>query len=220
MAMSNFGELKTSVAAWSRRAGNADYVALVPDYIALAEARLNRELGPVETNATRTGVIGSRNIDISALTIVEPIALWIADPGSEDENEVQQQAPAKMAYAETNGRPEEWTYDSDTDLKLSRPCDQEYAFRFRFRQRFALSADGDTNWLLENHPDIYLAASMMWGAAYREDWPNGASFAAILDTEVPKVAHTLAKQRKGTLRVDPALSRIGSYQPFDYTTGQ
>ena len=124
-----------------------------------------------------------------------------------------------MAYAETVGRPSQWTYPSTSELKLDRPCDQAYAFRFHYRQRFALSDSATTNWLLTNHPDIYLAACLMWGAGYQEAFPNGAVWKAVLDEQVPAVAHTLAKQRKGTLRVDTGLADIGRRSTFNYTTG-
>jgi hypothetical protein len=84
MAIATYSDLKTKVASWGRRAGNATFVAEVPDIITLAEARLNRELPAVETDQTLTGTIGSRRIDISAYAVVEPIALWLAETGLDE----------------------------------------------------------------------------------------------------------------------------------------
>jgi hypothetical protein len=217
MALANYSDLQASVADWLER---SDMTAVIVDCITLAEARLNRELGPVETDASLTGVADSRELDISALSLVEPVRLWIADPSSTDEAELQQQSPSNLAYAETSGTPSQWSMNTLTSLELDRPCDRAYSFRFRYRQRFALSDNATTNWLLTNHPDIYLAASLMWGAGYQESFANGAVWQGILDTNLPAVARQLAKQRKGTLRVDPALARIGSGASFNYTTGQ
>jgi hypothetical protein len=209
MAIATYSDLKTKAASWLRRAGNATYVAEVPDFVTLAEARLNREIGAVETDASRTGTVDSRSISISALSIVEPIALWVADPGEENEREVQKQAASSMAYVDSSGRPSQWCMDSTTNLKLDRPCDLAYAFRFRFRERFALSDSVTTNWLLTNHPDVYLAATLMWGAGYLESWPNGSVFKGMLDEGLASVQRTLSRQKRGTARVDPALVRIG-----------
>lgn len=218
MAISNYGELKTKVSSWGRRSGNSTFVAEVPDIITLAEARLNRELGPVETNASRTGTIDSRSIDISALSVVEPIALWVLTTSSADEQLLEQQSPHVMPYATASGEPKFWAMDSTSSLKLDRPCLAAYSFRFRFRQSFNLSTgtDSDTNWLLTNHPDIYLAAALMWGAGYREDWQNGAAFKQILDIELPRVAHNLAKRRRGNLVMDAAflMSNGSAYNVF------
>jgi hypothetical protein len=219
MAIASRSDLLTKGASWLRRAGNATFVAELPDALTIAEGRLNRELGPVETDASLTGTVDSRSLDISALSIVEPISLFYAAASSEDETRINPQAPANMAYIDTSGRPTEWAYLSEDAIKLNRPCDQAYSFRFHYRQRFALTDSVTTNWLLEKHPDIYLAALLMWGCGYLESWNNGSIWKGILDTELPKVAHTLAKGRKGTLTVDPALGQIGHRPHFNYTTG-
>lgn len=216
MALANYSDLQASVASWMER---ADMTAVIVDCITLAEARLNRELGPVETDASLTGTVSSRALDISALSIVEPIELWVTDASGSDETDLQQQAPSTMAYAESNGHPTQWVMASTTELKLDRPCDQAYSFRFHYRQRFALSDSATTNWLLTNHPDIYLAATLVWGAGYQESFANGATWKGILESELPSVARTLAKRRRGTLRVDPGLADIGRRGTFNYTTG-
>jgi hypothetical protein len=152
--------------------------------------------------------------------MVEPIALWVASSGTEDEIDVQPQSPEKLAYIDSSGQPRQWCLDSSSAIKFDRPCDQAYDFRFRYRQRFALSDNSTTNWLLTNHPDIYLAATLMWGAGYNESWANGSIWKGILDEQLPMVAHTLAKSRKGTLRVDPALtSRGGGMTLSQWTNG-
>jgi hypothetical protein len=205
MALATKAELLASALDWMKRAGQTGQA---PDWLTLAEARLNRELGPVETDASRTGTVDSRSISISALSIVEPIALWVT-LDTDDEREVQPTSPSNLAYIETSGPPAQWCMDSTTNLKLDRPCDAEYAFRFRYRQRFSLDADGDTNWLLDNHPDIYLAAVLMWGAGYNAAWNNGSIWKGVLDEGIPSVRNSLAQQRRGTLRVDPALQAVG-----------
>jgi hypothetical protein len=148
MAIATRTDLLTKGASWLRRAGNATFVAELPDALTLAEGRLNRELGPVETNASLTGTVDSRSLDTSALSMVEPVALFMAASGSEDEVKLQPQGPANMAYVDTSGQPRQWTLDSDDAIKLDRPCDSAYAFRFRYRQRFALTTLVTTNWLL------------------------------------------------------------------------
>lgn len=220
MALDTYANLKTAVIrTWMDLPTGVMTDATASDVVTLAEAGLNRELGPVETNASLTGTVDSRSLTISSLSIVEPIALFIADPSSEDENKVQQQAPAAMAYGDTSGRPAQWCYDSATALKLDRPCDMAYAFRFRYRERFALSDSVTTNWLLTNHPDIYFAACMMWGATYPADTQKGFAWNALLEKELATLKRVIGAQHKGTLRVDPALARIGSRSTFNYTTG-
>lgn len=211
MALSTKAELLASALDWMERAGQTGQA---PDWLTLAEARLNRELGPVDVDASRTGTVDSRSISISALSIVEPIALWVT-LDTDDEREVQMTSPSNLAYITTSGAPAQWCMDSTSNLKLDRPCDVEYAFRFRYRQRFALSADSDTNWLLTNHPDIYLSAVLMWGAGYNQDWANGSVWKSTLDEGIPSVKNSLAQQRRGMLRVDPAIKAAGRRHRLD-----
>lgn len=216
MPLSNYTELQAAVLDWMERSGQTGQV---PDWITLAEARLNRELGPVETNAALTGSVGDRSLSISGLAMVEPVALWIADPGSEDEQRIDPVAPANMAYIDTTGRPTQWCVDSEANIKLNRPCDVAYAFRFRYRERFALATSA-TNWLLTNHPDVYLAASIVWGNAYNQDAGAASAWKTILDEAIPSIRSTIAKSRKGTLKVDPALTgRGGSITYSEWQAG-
>lgn len=209
MALSTYSELQTSCLDWMERSGATNYVAAAPDWITLAEAKLNRKLGAVETDATLTGTIGSRSIDISSLSIVQPISLFGTEPSDGDEWEVLEKPPGSFRFVDDNGRPRYWSKDG-TNLEFERPCDQAYSFRFRYRQRFALSDAAPTNWLLTNHPDVYFTASMMWGAGYSEDWQNGAAWKAVLEQAIPEVRHEIAENnRRGMLSVDPALARIG-----------
>jgi|GEM_PF-1742559 len=210
MALATKADLATKAASWLRRAGSPTYVAEVADFIALAEAKLNRLLGPAETDAALTGVVGSRQIDISAIAMVEPIALWFTPEGGGDEDEVTMQSADNMAFVDGAGAPTMFTVDSQTALKLDRTCDQVYGFRFRFQQRFALTDDNSTNWLLQNHPDVYLAATLMWGAGYLEAWANGQVWKSILAESVPEVANILAAGRRGMLRVDSGLQQMAS----------
>ena len=218
MSISTYADLKTKVASWGRRAGNSTFVAEVPDIITLAEARLNRELPAVETDTTLTGTINDRRIDISAVSMVEPIALFLAETGL-DERQVFFKADGTFPYLYTSGRPRFVAVDG-TYLDFDCPLDSAYPFRLRSRNRFSLSDANPTNWLLTNHPDVYLAASLMWGAGYREDWPNGSAFKAILDEGIPSVRNIIAQSKRGVLTVDPGLTAgRGGMSLAEWTNG-
>lgn len=216
MSIATRSDLLTKGASWLRRSGNATFVAELPDCLTIAESRLNREIGPIESDNALTGVVGSRSLDISAISFVEPIGLWRTAVGGGDEEEVAQQNSGTMGLTSSNGQPVAHYINNQSSLVLNCPCDQAYPFRWRTKGRFALVSAGDTNWLLTNHPDIYLAALLMWGAGYLESWANGQVWKQLLDEELPKVAHILTEAGKGTLRVDPALADIGRRTAHGY----
>lgn len=206
MALANYTDLQTSVATWVERAGDAVFVANVPDIIALAEAKLNRQLGVIETDAALTGVVSSRNIDISALSMTRPIALFAAYYTSK---ETMLTPKGDGTYEQQNnaGRPRYWSIDG-TNIVLDRPLDGAYVFRFRYDQKFNLATTA-TNWLLTNYPDVYLAACLAWSGAFSEDWVNAGNWKGSLDEGISEVRHVLAQIRKGDLVVDRALQLIG-----------
>lgn len=213
--ITSYATLQSEALDAMERAGQQDDKA--PTWIQLAEARLNRELGAVEIDSTITGTVGSRIIDISALSLVAPIALWLSEVGR-DQREVQLQPPGTVGYLATSGRPAQ-AFINGTNLQFDRELDGSYPFRLRHTQRFALSDSAPTNWLLDNHPDCYFAATIMWGAGYNEDWPNGQVWKSVLDEAIPSIRHAIARTRRGVLRVDPALSARSGYSYSDWMNG-
>lgn len=214
MALDTYANLKTAVQDWLAR---TDLSAKASDWVTLGEARLNRHLDPAEVDQTLTGTLNSRRIDVSAYSIVAPIALFLVDPDTSDERKVTQRAEGQFVYLSTSGAPTMWGMDSSQDyIDMDRPCDQAYSFRFRYSQRFALSDSVTTNWLLANHPDVYLAACIVWGCAFTGRGDAGA-FKAVWDEGIAEVRHIIARNNRGELRVDPALASMnwksrGTYQ--------
>lgn len=208
MALATFSDLKSSVSTWLAR---SDMAGMAEDFITLAEARLNRELNPVETEATLTGVASSRSIDVSAQAVEEPIALFIADSATGNEREVLKKGPGEFAFITDEGAPTLWAFDNNR-IVFDRPVDQAYSFRFRFTQRFKLSNDNPTNWLLDNHPDVYLAAVLVWGGVLKRDSDHAAMFLPVLAEGLPAVKRQLAQSKQGRLTADAALVDIGRWR--------
>lgn len=210
MALGTYSELKDAIQDWMAR---SDLSGRVADWIKLAEARLNRVLSPVETDQALTGTIGSRRIDVSAYAVVAPVALFLAD-GSE--RLLSQKSDGTLAYADESGAPASWAMDGsfkyiDFDVLL----DATYTFRFRYRQKFVLSDSAPTNWLLTEYPDIYLAASIVWGGGFTQNVAQAAAYKALLDEAIPEVRSIIAQGKRGTSTVDPVLSSIGSVPYYD-----
>lgn len=203
MAISTYSDLKQAVQDWMDR---TDISGNVEDMITLAEARFNRKLKVVETNATLTGTADSRSIDISALDIVSPVALKINDGNGEWD--LTPRENGTFAYGDIAGTPSFWSIDG-TNIVFDVPLGQQYTFRFRYQGRFALSGAVPSNWLLEKHPDIYLAASIVWGGLFTEDDRKIATWKGVLDEGMAEVSGVLNQNKRGRLTVDPALSAIG-----------
>jgi hypothetical protein len=209
MPISTYSELQAAIADWMDR---SDISAKAVDLITLAEARLNRKIDAVETDATLTGTVSSRNVSVSALNVIEPMAVFIADTAGADEREVEIKAPGTFPYNDTNGDPG-YVALNGTNLVFDRPLDVAYSIRFRYRGRFALSDAAPTNDLLTYHPDVYLAACIMWGGIYISDAGKVQGFKAILDEFMAETSNHIAQRKRGVLSPDPALAAITRGSP-------
>jgi hypothetical protein len=103
--------------------------------------------------------------------------------------------------------------DSTSYVDFDCPLDAAYTFRFRIKQRYALSDSATTNWLLTYHPDIYLAASILWGGGFTRDLETASGFKSLLDEGIPEVRRVIAEMNRSELTVDAALQPAG---PFDW----
>ena len=125
MAIGTYSELKTAISDWMDR---SDISGNAADFVTLAEARLNRILEGSEADATLTGTVDSRRISISALSVREPVALFIVN-ASGDERELVQKADGNFPYSATSGEPTFWAVDGtgiDFDCPLNAACLRVY----------------------------------------------------------------------------------------------
>lgn len=212
MALATYSDLQTAITSWMAR---SDLSGSAADFITLAEARLNRELPAVETDVTLTGTLDSRRINVSASSIVTPLALFLVE-SSGDEIEMVQKADGTFAYSHTSGQPRFWAMDG-TNIDFDCPLDSAYTFRFRIRQSYALSALSPTNWLLTNHPDVYLAAVIVWSGAFIRDTETIIMFKSALEEGIPSVRNIIAEQNRALLSIDPALM---APRMFDWASGR
>lgn len=204
MALANLDDLKSAVTKWMAR---GDVAGSAEEFIALAEAGLNRELAPVETDVALTGTIDSRSIDISGTACVEALALFLERTGR-TEWPLARKTDGTFPYRDEQGEPSIWTIDGE-NIDFDRKLDQSYTFRFRIRQKFALSDSQPTNWLLTNHPDVYLAAVLIWGGIFTRNTPYAATHKAVLDRGIPSVRNIIAQKNRASLSLDPAVATMG-----------
>ena len=214
---SNYTDLQAEILSWMARTGDSDLTSKAPDFIAFAEARLNRELPlrVMETDTTLTGTTSSRELALPT-DFVEPIALHLTTYGDQRwlRPFIAGSGPL-MSYHTTNGVPCAWTINGE-NIDLDTPCDQAHTFTFRYRQSFAL-ATTDPNWLLTNQPDLYLAASLV--EAYQ--FQKNAEAVSLWEQRYQESKRQVIKvngRSKGIARlvVDRGLRSVGG---FDINSG-
>jgi hypothetical protein len=166
MAITNYGELKTAVADWLNR---DDLTAVIPTFIDIAHAKLNRRLrvremlqrstANVTTQYTSlpNGFLSMRNIQLNVTT---PKAL---------EYLTSEQMDQERARGNTAREPVYYTIIGETIEVFPSP-DASYEIELAYHKSLpALSADADTNWLLTKAPDAYLYGALLQAAPYLKD---------------------------------------------------
>lgn len=197
MAITTYAQLQAAAANWLVR---ADLTARIPEFITLAEARLNRLLRTrlAETEIPLTTTIGSRKVTLPA-GFAEPLRLWIEH--THGRCELPFLEPGLLGVTSLRGEPGAWTVDG-THVAFDRPCAEPYPLTFRILKAFALSDDAPTNALLSDAPDVYLFATLCEAGPFLRDGELASAYEAKLDRAIgelnAKEARSRAPQRLAT----------------------
>jgi hypothetical protein len=153
MALATYADLQTSVAGWTKR---ADLAGITPDLIALASARINRDfrLGAQITTTTVSAVANAQTVALPA-DFLEVVSVSIGDRPLEPASE----ATADAEFGEQSGRPVQYSVRG-SELVLWPIPDGVCSLSLTYYTRFSLDAANTTNWLLTNHPGVYLYATL------------------------------------------------------------
>jgi hypothetical protein len=169
MALATYSDLLASVAAWLNR---SDLTAVIPDFVSLAEGRIARDLRLRKqvVNTTLSTVAGTQAVTLPSdfleaenlvVTNTSPAgALSVVTPEYLD-----RKFPESANYT---GQPLVYTIIGDT-LVFGPTPDGVYTVDMSYYQRFTALATASTNWLLTNHPAVYLNACLVEGSAYLMD---------------------------------------------------
>lgn len=190
MAITTYAELKAAAANWLVR---ADLTARIPEFVTLAEARLNRLLRTrlSETDVPLTATPGLRTI-LLPTGFTEALALWIVRPDAREALPFVE--PAVMGATSLQGEPAAWTIDG-ANLAFDRPCDAAYGFVLRMLRAFALSDAAPTNALLATAPDVYLFATLSEAGPFLRDMELAGAYEAKLERALGELNAKEARTR-------------------------
>lgn len=168
MAISNYSELKTAIAAWLHR---SDLDDRLPEFIALAETRINGDVmgRAMDTRTNLTATASSRFVTLPTDMLEMRRLTLLDEPYEALEYKSPDQLTQDDAYQTDTGRPEFFTIVG-SQIELSPTPDSAYSLEILYRQRVpALSDAAPTNWLLTANPNVYLFASLLQGGVWTQD---------------------------------------------------
>ncbi|WP_371763381.1 hypothetical protein [Massilia sp.] len=154
--------LKASVAGWLHR---TDLTSVIPDFVMLAEKRINGLLESRQQDlvATLTTAANVATVDLPRdLNSIHALSL----PVYGDIDHMDMQTFAKFYANQGSGVPRHYTIVGNA-IKLGPVPDGVYAIECLYRAGVpALADNAGTNWLIEQHAEIYLAATMCEALIY------------------------------------------------------
>lgn len=195
MALSTYLELKESIQRWLWN--RTDLVAVIPEFVRLCEAQMERALHVRETDklVSLTTFEGEADLpcdfaEVRSLVEATDQRNEIqAVPLSVLENRRDVSNPQVAEYAIAGKKLLVWPR-RDTELTL------------RYRARFPhLELDDDVNWLLEKHPDAYLYGSLMQAAPYLQEDERVGTWGGLYRTAIDEINRDGVRARIGAQAV-------------------
>ena len=185
MALSTYTELKDAVADWLDR---SDLTARIPDFIALAETRINRELRirPMEVRSLMTTTAGNQYFNLPGGYIQMRNIQLNTNPTTPLEY-ITPEMMDRLYGSSTTGKPRAYSLIGD-EIQLAPIPDSAYYLEMAFYEKFTSLGDGTSgtvtsNWLTLNAPDILLYGALMEAEPFIKNderipvWLNGYSSA-------------------------------------------
>jgi len=168
MALSTYAELKTGIANWLNRTDLTDEIS--DDFIKLTEADFNAKLRirameqidsitiDSETETVPTGFIGVRSFYILLASNKYPLK-YLTPHNMFD-----------IRGGSRSGRPRAYTIESDDETEKFRfapsPDTTYTGYLSYYKAISTLSASNTSNWMLANHPAVYLYGSLYHSANF------------------------------------------------------
>ncbi len=165
--IADYDELKGAVADFLNR---DDLTAVIPTFIRLCEARIDRDLTHWRQERRSTATLDAQYSTIPT-DFLRPIRLQLLDTytGEVAPISTAQMLQMRQDRNDRTGRPEYYALTGGS-LELFPTPDATYDASLVYYGRVpALSATNTTNWLLTEAPDVYLYGSLLHSAPYLKD---------------------------------------------------
>ena len=166
MPLSNYTELTASIADTLNR---DDLTAVIPDFIKLAEAHLNRDLRHWQMEDR---VIATANQQYLTLpnNFISPIRITMTASPTHTLELISPFDISKMRMQNSDnvGRPEFYAV-VDGSFELYPTPDADYVVELVYYENIPDISANTTNWLLTNYPDAYLYGSLLHSSPYLQE---------------------------------------------------
>ena len=210
MAITTYAELDTAVDNWL---GRADLSSRVPEFIALFEAKFNRDVRvPQQEKINATFSIDGEYetvptdfIELRSMHLTTSPKRPLSYMPPDQQINFYNSGTGIPIFVSITGHT---AVDGTLSFRFAPVPDGTYtAVLTYYAKLLALNGTTQTtNWLLTNHPDVYLFATLVEAAPYERDTEALGIWSARLEAAIQEVNLKEGRSRSlTTLSVDPVL---------------
>jgi hypothetical protein len=195
MALTTYDELKTSIADFLNR---DDLTSVIPDFISLAEADMNRGLRHWRQEKRSTAEIDTQYSAMPA-DFLEVISFHIS---SGDYRSLELVSKAQMQdrrykSGDTSGKPAFYAITAG-EIEVYPTPDGTYNAELYYYSRITALSDSDTsNWVLEYFPDAYLYGALVHSSPYLKEDARTQVWASLYANAISAINAESEKSKFG-----------------------
>lgn len=201
MALDTYANLKTYIAADLNR---TDLTSAIVDFIRLAEAHMSNRLKTREMDVTATLTITDGVATIpSTLQSVKSMRLAVTPYGAIQPEGIEQQEARRP---DIGGNPQTYSMVGE-EFTFWPPTSSSAKIRYR-RDVPALSDANTTNWILTEHPHLYLFGALFHAYMYLKDDARAREYESKFGAAIEELnARDLVSQISG-MNVSPSVTAV------------
>lgn len=206
MAITTYSELKTAVADWLNR---SDLTSAIPNFITLAEAKMNRTLRNRKMQTSATLTLSSNYVNLPADWLENIRVQLNTNPVTPLVYETPEQILEDSQNYSANGQPLFFSVVG-TQLQVLPYPDTSYGLSVLYYAKIpALSDSNTTNWLLTEAPDLYLYATLIQSAPYLKEDERIGTWATLYDQIAAELRIADDNARVGNSKLMPRIRSFG-----------
>jgi len=195
MALTTYDELKDSIADFLNR---DDLTSVIPDFITLAEADMNRGLRHWRQEKRSTAELDTQYSAIPA-DFMEAIRFYITSNDTSPLELISQSEMVDRRYrsGDTSGKPAYYAVTAG-EIEVYPTPDGTYDAELYYYSRItALSASNTSNWVLEYFADAYLYGALVHSAPYLKDDERAQVWASLYANAISAINAESEKSKFG-----------------------
>jgi hypothetical protein len=198
MPITTYAELQTTIGDWINR-NNPRITAAIPTFITIGEAHINRKhsvfplMAEAVTDLTYGASDTTKSIDLPS-DFVSLVGIHIKPAGSADiqYRPLRQSSSRDQRHCSAGEPSAAWIHGGK--IFFDSLVGSGYTIRLIYRKKWNIATDL-TNWLLTNHPDIYLYSSLVAAEPFMRNEKRLPTWKAMLKEAMEELGRVAQQTR-------------------------